>query len=130
MDNYMYNNLKLCFPFIVEDAIDIYENGKNELIIKLYDGQVVSYDDLNRSIRKLPTSSMSEKEFRHEFSIRLQKLLYRSGLTQMDLSDMTGISQATISNYMTGKRSPSFYNLDKIAKALNCSIDDFRYVLK
>ena len=70
---------------------------------------------------------MSEQQCREEFSIRLKRLMYRQGVTQKELSEETGISEMTISNYMNGKRTPSFYNVDKISKALKCSIDIFRY---
>jgi transcriptional regulator with XRE-family HTH domain len=51
----------------------------------------------------------------------------RQGVSQLELSELTGIPQSTISNYLTGKFLPGFYNMDKIAKALKCSIDEFRY---
>ena len=43
------------------------------------------------------------------------------GMTYDDLSDVTGISRVTISNYATGKATPSMYNLSKIARALKCT---------
>lgn len=81
------------------------------------------------TIRKLPRDSnnMSEEEYRIEFSMRLKKIMYRKGWTQDDLSEATGITQAMISRYISRKATPSFYNVDKIAKALGCSTDEFRY---
>ena len=62
-----------------------------------------------------------------EFRQRLRRLMTRQGVSQLELSELTGIPQSTISNYLTGKFLPGFYNMDKIAKALKCSIDEFRY---
>ena len=72
-------------------------------------------------------SNMSEDECKTEFSWRLRSRMQRKRVTQQDLSDMTGISQSCISGYLNGTNMPSFYKADKIAKALGCSVDDFRY---
>jgi DNA-binding Xre family transcriptional regulator len=87
------------------------------------------YDDVTRSYRKLPTDSdeLTEDECRREFGIRLNKILIRKNITQIELSEMTGINRSILNGYITGKHSPSFYNVDRIAKALDCSVDDFRY---
>jgi transcriptional regulator with XRE-family HTH domain len=53
--------------------------------------------------------------------------MYLKGVNQQYLSDATGITAVTLSNYMRGKVTPNFYNVDKIAKALDCSIEEFRY---
>jgi transcriptional regulator with XRE-family HTH domain len=52
------------------------------------------------------------------------------GISQCELSERTGITQPSISDYMNGKKLPSFYTVDKIAKALGCSVDAFRYFVR
>lgn len=125
----MFDNVKLYFPFIANDVVSYYEKGKHELILKLKDGTSVSYDDYDRTIRNLPSDSynMSEKEFKIEFGIRLSRLMHMKGITQMDISNKTGIPQPMISSYITGRNLPSFYKVDKLAKALGCSMEDLRY---
>ena len=54
-------------------------------------------------------------------------MMYIKGITQSELSNCTDIPQYLISDYIRGKRTPSFYNVDKIAKALDCSVDELRY---
>ena len=100
-----------------------------EMIVRLNDGDSILYDRENHTIRNLPrdASSMSEEQFRREFGYRLRRLMERRGLTQGELADRTGSSQVAISNYIRGKTTPSSYTVDKIAKALNCSIDELTY---
>lgn len=131
LDSYVRNNLESYFPFIVKDAIEIIQVSFNELLIKLNDGTSVLYDDRDNSIRMLPIDShnMTEDETRHEFGIRLTKMMQLKGVTQNELSKLTGIPQSMISSYVNGRYTPSFYAVDKIAKALDCSTDDFRYFL-
>lgn len=130
MSNCMRKNLETYFPFIAEQAVGYFENGSFELLIELNNGSVVSYDEIEHSIRYLPQDSnnLTEAECKNEFGIRLNRIMRRKGITQFELSEMTGITQPAISNYMTGKTTPSFYNVDKIAKALDCSIEEFRYI--
>lgn len=129
MSKYIYDNLRMYFPFVINESERIVENGNWELIAYLKDGTVFSYNDYLKTLRKLPNDSknMTETECRHEFGIRLKRFMDRKGVSQSELSNLTGISMQSISNYITGKASPSFYNADKIAKALNCSIEEFRY---
>ena len=127
--SYKLHHLKLCFPFIARDMIGYKEVNSFDMVITLNDGSKVLYDDFNKTYRMLPNdiSNMSEDECKQEFAYRLKSRMQRRCITQQKLSEMTGIPQGTISRYMDGTNVPSFYKADKIAKALGCSVDDFRY---
>lgn len=134
MDDMLYDELfesmRLYFPFLAESAIACHVNDNFSLIVKTDRGETILYDDFDHTFRILPEDSnrLSEDDCRNEFKLRLYKIMTRKHITQEELSERTGIPQSAISNYITGRRSPSFYNLDKIAKALGCSLDDFRYI--
>lgn len=129
MDERLLTNFKNQFPCFADRAVEYREKGPFELVVKLDDGHVISYYDTEQGIRRLPSddSRLTEEECREEFGIRLYRLMYDKGVTQSELSDMTGITQSNISNYITGRKTPSFYTVDKIARALDCSIDELRY---
>lgn len=68
---------------------------------------------------------MTEQEWREEFGRRITKLKYRAGeMNQKELAKASGISKDAISRYINGTRTPSAYNLVRLANALHCSIDD------
>lgn len=48
----------------------------------------------------------------------------KSGITQEELANRTGITQSIIAKYETGKRNISIENALKIAKALNISVEE------
>ena len=102
----------------------------NELIVTFNDGSKLLYNDTENTIRIIPEDSinMSEEQFKREFGYRLKRIMFEKGVTQDDLSEKTGIAQETLSRYICGKNVPSFYKIDKIAKALDCSVDEFRYI--
>lgn len=129
MANYIFENMQSYYPFLSERMASYKKVGPYELIVKTNDGETILYDDVNHSIRRPPRDSnnMTEQEVSVEFRQRLRRLMTQQGVSQLELSELTGIPQSTISNYLTGKFLPGFYNMDKIAKALKCSIDEFRY---
>lgn len=129
MDERLFTNFKNQFPCFADRAVEYREKGPFELVVKLDDGHVISYYDTEQGIRRLPNddSCLTEEECREEFGIRLYRLMYDKGITQSELSEITGITQSNISNYITGRKTPSFYTVDKIARALDCSIEELRY---
>lgn len=58
---------------------------------------------------------MSETKY---FPIRLKTMRVSKGLSQASLAKACGWSQSRIGNYESGRREPSFADLDKIAEAL------------
>lgn len=130
MTRQTYNILMLRYADLVNNAIDIKENEYGELFITSEDGTSYLFIPEEGFVRKLPSDveNMNDCEFAIEFGKRLRARLRYAGVTQYELAQHTGLSQATISSYITGKTIPSFRNIDKIARVLKCSIDDFRYV--
>ena len=125
----LIDNARAYYPFLLEQAVGFTQASPFDLIIRLNDGSAMLYDDLNKSFRTLPKDSrnMSERECKNEFGNRLRTIMYRKGMTQQELGELSGIPQPVISSYISGKTSPTFYRVDRIAKALGCSIDDLTY---
>lgn len=130
MRDEMFNSLKMYFPHIARRAVEWKEDGFGDLFIRIDDGSCWLYNDFENTLGKLPSDSnrLTEQECRKEFGRRLRRLMWRNGISQAELSDKTGISVPVLSNYITGKNTPSFYKVDKIAKAIGCSVDELRYI--
>lgn len=56
--------------------------------------------------------------------LNIRKLRKEKELKQVDLAKMVGIKNNTLSQYETGERMPNIEMLTKLAKVLNCSIDE------
>lgn len=125
----MLQNLKLYFPSIAESMVSYQESDNFEITVQCDDGSSFVYDDLDKTIRAIPADGGigDESVWRREFGRRLRKRMIRNGLTQEDLANMVGISQSMLSNFMTGRSMPGLYIVDKLARALDCSVDDFIY---
>ncbi len=55
---------------------------------------------------------------------RIKEALVQKGISQKGLSEMTGLTESTISHYVRGDRVPRGANLAKIANALGTTTDD------
>lgn len=129
---YMIKEFEMHYPQYMNKVIEYQEGEPFELIVKLNDGNTMSYYVLDKTFRRLPSESdiYDDDKCKREFGILLHHMMCRKGFLQNDLSEATGISQSRLSNYINGKMWPSFINLAKIAKALNCSMDDFQIFRK
>ena len=130
MDNNAYRNFTIFHKRLADRVVTYEEQNLGFLLIHLDDGTAILYDDYYQRIRDVPKepNSMSEAEYRKEFGYRLIRLMDIRNITQDELAKRTGIQRCQINKYINGKTTPSFYNVDKIAKALKCSVDDLRYI--
>lgn len=55
---------------------------------------------------------------------RIKDFLKERNLTQRDLSEKLGITEVSISRYITGERVPSVAVAIKIANLLGCTVDE------
>lgn len=126
----LYDNF-LCHYDYLASKVEWYKITDGcELILYLKDGTTILYDGIEDKCRRLPrdAQSMTEAECNMELAMRLRSIMRRRSCDQRKLASRTGISQPMISRYVTGKTTPSFYNIDRIAKALGCSVDELRYL--
>ena len=58
------------------------------------------------------------------FSQNLKHALEMKGVSQRELAKRTGITEASISRYISGEREPRAYTLSKIASVLHMTMDE------
>lgn len=57
------------------------------------------------------------------FADRLRNIREEKGLSQLELAQRAGFQPSAVSHFESGRRSPSFDNLKKLADALSVTID-------
>ena len=67
---------------------------------------------------------MNEKEWLAYFGVNLEEYMRAAKMTQRDLADASGLSDAAVSSYIRGRRMPGARALVNLAEALNCSVDE------
>lgn len=68
---------------------------------------------------------MSKIEWLDTFTINLNYYLEQTEMSQRDLAMLTGLSEATISNYVNRKQAPGFNAIRSIASAFGVTIEEF-----
>lgn len=124
----IFEHMEMYWSNVTRDAVDVEYIGRYEVVVTVSDGTRYLYNDLDEGIRRLPDKdNMSKEECLKEFGYRLYNIMRYKHIGQETLSEMTRIPQARLSEYITGRREPGFYNLDKIVRAVGCSVDELRY---
>ena len=124
-----YDEFRIYFPRIEKEVVKCTpRRDLEELILDMSDGSRYIYDAINNSLgtltHEIDRNKMTEVDWYEEFAYVLKRKMYVEGISQKRLSEMTNISQAMISMYVTGRSIPSVYNAVLIAKALKCDVRD------
>lgn len=61
-----------------------------------------------------------------ELGVRIWRIMRKKGMNQTSLSEASGVSKNIITRLLTGRRLTSFTNIERIATALDVSLDEFR----
>lgn len=122
--DYLIHNLRCYDRDLYKSAIRFEEVGPFELMIYCKDGSKVRYDDFNGDWFKWYPSDYdinkrSEEQIIQDFKWRLKRTMTMRDIGQAQLAEMSGLSQKTISNYLTGKSMPDILKLNKLARALD-----------
>lgn len=67
---------------------------------------------------------LSEKEWAMKFAKKLASLMESNGHSQNSLAKASGISQSTISNYLSGKQMPTAKAIVAMSYVFYCRTDD------
>lgn len=118
------------YPHVADITTNWYPCGQNEIVVKTKNGDVLIFNFIGSTIRKvdrnidLDSNDIEEDDWRIEFSNRLNQKMASAGIPRWRLSQLTGISEPTLSKYMNGRSTPSMYNARKISRALRCPIGE------
>lgn len=131
MNEYPWHYALMIHPFATKDDIEeIRELNRWDLMIIFKNGEKFIYDTLMNTHRLIfyeNVNELTEEQEAKEFARKLLKMMQRKFITQEELAERIGTSQTMISRYITGECIPNYRVVVKLAKALNCMTDDFRY---
>lgn len=128
----MFDDFVRQCPFWAKDVAGYRPKHVNAIRITLrngdcvdYNGQTGSYHYRDRdALIEFTPNDVTDENCREEFSANLAEMMNRRGVGQAILAERTGLSTAIISKYLRRKSTPSITNLKKIARALDCHLDE------
>ena len=109
------DNIKSYMALNNFDLLIVYKNNVKEL-----------FDVYNGYRRYIPyeTDALTEEEHRKEFPRLLNKMIHRKNISQKEFAEKLGITNTMVSRYLSGKSLPGYSLLKKMAKVLDCTVDD------
>lgn len=121
----IYESYTRMFPGLAEITTEWKSIGMGEIRVTLEDGDEYIYDSMDQTLIPLRRNGFTDEErWLNEFGRRLKKKMYMRGITQTEVAERCGVTQATVSKYLSGRSMPSAYAIKQIAGLLNCSPDD------
>lgn len=129
LDNFLYKYVIKNNPQINEQDIVSYKAiNSYDLLVEFKNGEKILYDTFANTQRYIEyDKELTDEEELYEFKTQLRKIMKRKFIDQTELAKRVGVSQGMISNYIRGYSVPNAIILKKLAKALNCSVEDFYY---
>lgn len=123
------DSLEFTYPDVYDQIVEWYPSGYLEITMILENGIKMTYclvNDLLITVfdPKEKKHNWSDDDWRMNFSRKLNKRMFRYGVSQEELSMKTGISKTMLSRYMNGKALPSGANITRIAEVLHCSVNE------
>ena len=82
-----------------------------------------TYKDVTR---REPAAGRDIESGDKELGIRIWRIMRKKGMNQNTLALASGVSKNVITRVLTGRRLTSFTNIERIATALDVSLDEFR----
>lgn len=67
---------------------------------------------------------MTEREWRRDFADRLQTMMRCNNASRQGVIRASGISEGSLSYYLSGQKTPSFKAVINLAYTLGCTIED------
>lgn len=67
---------------------------------------------------------VTEEEFKEEFARKLKYYMEKYNYNQYELSDLSGVSQAAISNYLNARQMVTMRSVYNFCKVFNITIED------
>lgn len=118
----------------IATVVDWYPSGYAEITVTMSDGLMYVFNTIGSCITPVQNKqdiddhyneiSTNEDTWRKNFSKRLVIKMRRQGISQDRLSQRSGISIVTLSRYMNGLATPSGFNLQRLSRALGCSVTE------
>lgn len=120
-DLFLENN-----PYYRDKVVSWDVHGKHTIRIRVSNGDTLEYNGSSDNLRIVPEPKVkiSDGDIRKSFACKLVVRMRDTGHTQQTLSEYTGISQQSISNYIKAISTPSLTAALKIAEVLQCDLKD------
>lgn len=128
-DKYSYDYAMMYFgtTWLKEEHIlEVRMINHCEILFTMDSGERFIFNTTTTAIRRIPNNprELNDDEFTKEFGLRFYSEMVNKNMSIHRLSKETGISERTIYRYINMESTPSFVNIHKLVRALDCEVSD------
>lgn len=126
-NNLPYYQFSIDYPHRINDVAEVREDNPREVILIFKDGSIWSFWMGNNDLRRISKDgNLTDQEYAREFGIKLTHIMEKQGLTQADLAELLGTTQATVSRLITGKTIINLSQMRKLARVLDMTVEELQ----
>lgn len=128
-NNLPYYQFSIDYPHRINDVAEVREDNPREVILIFKDRSIWSFwmGNNNYDLRRISKDgNLTDQEYAREFGIKLTHIMEKQGLTQVDLAELLGTTQATVSRLITGRTIINLSQMRKIARVLNMTVEELQ----
>lgn len=122
----MLDQFRTYYPDLYDQAVDWWPSGRMHISIKTDDRLIFEYSSLDNTIRRVKVSDYSNDPdaLKKGLGRNLQKVMLTRTMSQSQLAEKIGVTQAMLSRYIHGTSMPGLDKLYSIASVLGCRVAD------
>lgn len=128
-NNLPYYQFSIDYPHRINDVAEVREDNPREVILIFKDRSIWSFwmGNNNYDLRRISKDgNLTDQGYAREFGIKLTHIMEKQGLTQVDLAELLGTTQATVSRLITGRTIINLSQMRKIARVLNMTVEELQ----
>ena len=116
------DQFELYYPYLYEQSVDWWASGRTCITVKLEDGLLLEFNYIDNTIRRIQPDGYEKdiEVLRKEVGHRLQHLAAIRGISQGEIAEKCGITQAMLSRYIHGTSMPGLDKIYSLASVLGC----------
>ena len=122
----MLEQLYKYFPSFRDETVDWWPSGRQFVTVRLMDGTIFEFNALDNSIKRIRDRDYleDEKVLSKEFAYNLRKHIQTSNMTQTEIAEKLGVTNAMLSRYVNGASIPGLTKAYRLANILGVRVSD------
>lgn len=114
------------YSYLYDQCVDWWPSGRTCITVKLDDGMLMEYNSIDNTIRRIQTGDCKKDVdmLRKEIGHNLKQLISTRGISQSEIAERCGITEAMLSRYVRGTSMPGLDKVYSLAAILGCRTID------
>lgn len=125
MNEYDRRNIEMSHPDLFRNTVEFVDRG-DDILLRTCKDEIYVYEIVNERMHNLTRDlhNITDEEINKEFVRQIKYRMLLRSMMQSDLADICNVTQTAVSRYLSKDNIPNVFVASKIAKALECGLDE------